>query len=384
MGTKAFRRGSGTGVRMMRGAALVAGVFAILGVRQAVADGGLTEVSIYGNDFYLNGSPTYAGRTYGGTSIQGLLFNSRMIQGIFDDYNPNTRGRWVYPDTGVWDPERNTDEFVAQMATWKSYGLLAFTIGLQGGSPEGYSVTQPWDTGAINPDGSLRPDYMARLQRILDQADALGMVAIVNFFYFGQDERLTDEAAVQNAVVNATQWILWHGYRNVLIDVANECDLDLGTPALRYDHAILQPARISELIDLVKATAYNNGQWLLVGTSFTGTPTDDVIAHSDFVLPHGNVLDDPNQVADLVATIQQLPSYHDNMPIVFNEDDHFAFDQSTNNMVMATQSRASWGYFDPGAGNYWDGFQCPPVNWGLTSGLKQAFFNKVYEVTGGP
>ena len=34
------------------------------------------------------------------------------------------------------------------------------------------------------------------------------------------------------------------------------------------------------------------------------------------------------------------------MPVLFNEDDHYGFDQPTNNMVAAIQAFASWGYFD--------------------------------------
>ncbi len=37
------------------------------------------------------------------------------MQAIFDDLNPDTRLRWVYPDTGEWDPERNVREFVAML-----------------------------------------------------------------------------------------------------------------------------------------------------------------------------------------------------------------------------------------------------------------------------
>ena len=43
-----------------------------------------------------------------------------MAQGIFDDLNPETRRRWAYPDTGVWDPGRNTAEFLAAMAEWRA------------------------------------------------------------------------------------------------------------------------------------------------------------------------------------------------------------------------------------------------------------------------
>src|ERR1041384_1473379 len=70
-----------------------------------------TNVSIVGEDFIINGQPTYAGRSWQGHRIEGLLLNSRMVQGIYDDLNPGTTGRWAYADTGKWDAERNTREF---------------------------------------------------------------------------------------------------------------------------------------------------------------------------------------------------------------------------------------------------------------------------------
>src|SRR5687768_2201146 len=76
-----------------------------------------TEVSIVGDAFHINGRPTYAGRTWNGYKIEGLLLNSRMVQGIFDDLNPETAKRWAYPDTGRWDAERNNREFIAAMPT---------------------------------------------------------------------------------------------------------------------------------------------------------------------------------------------------------------------------------------------------------------------------
>jgi hypothetical protein len=115
-----------------------------------------TEISIEGAGFRIDGRPTYQDRIWKGHKIEGLLFNSRMVQGIFDDRNPSTVERWAYPDTGEWDPERNTREFVEAMPAWRRHGLLAFTINLQGGSPEGYSLRQPWHNSGIDPDGSLR------------------------------------------------------------------------------------------------------------------------------------------------------------------------------------------------------------------------------------
>src|ERR1041384_7413908 len=221
-----------------------------------------TSVSIVGDEFYLNGKPTYQNRVWKEAKIQGLLLNSRMVQGIFDDRNSDTIKLWAYPDTKKWDAGRNTREFIAAMPEWRRHGLLAFTINLQGGSPQGYSREQPWHNSAFEPDGSLRPDYMNRLERILNRADELGMVVIVGYFYFGQDERLTDEAAVIRAVDHASRWLLERGYRNVLVEINNECNV-------RYDHAILKPDRVDELIERVKDMTHH-GNRLLAGTSYGG------------------------------------------------------------------------------------------------------------------
>jgi hypothetical protein len=100
---------------------------------------GQTIVEIRQDQFYINGRPTYEGRFWKGIKIEGLLLNSRMVQGIFDDLNPETIYNWNYPDTKKWVADRNTDEFVRNMRKWKKHGLLSFTINLQGGSPFGYS-----------------------------------------------------------------------------------------------------------------------------------------------------------------------------------------------------------------------------------------------------
>jgi hypothetical protein len=196
-----------------------------------------TEVTIHGEQFFLNGKPTYAGRSFNGLRIEGLLMNLRAVQAIFDDLNPQTRTRWAYPDTGTWDPERNLREFLAALPEWRRHGLLSFTVNLQGGSPEGYSKTQPWENSAIDSEGNLRPAYMKRLARVLERADQLGMVVIVGCFYFGHDQRVKDEAAVRRAVTNATNWLLDSGRRNVLLEINNECDVRA------YDHEILKPGR---------------------------------------------------------------------------------------------------------------------------------------------
>jgi hypothetical protein len=143
---------------------LLAGLNALVDIRTAsAAPAYKTSVSIQGNAFFINGRPTYPGRIYNGKKIEGLLFTSRMANAIIDDHNPETRGVWAYVD-GPWDPERNTNEFVANLPRYRACGLTSIALNVQGGSPVGYGWHQPWHTSGYTTDGSLLPDYAARLK----------------------------------------------------------------------------------------------------------------------------------------------------------------------------------------------------------------------------
>jgi hypothetical protein len=331
-----------------------------------------TEVSIRNEKFYINGKPTFEGRIWQGYSVEGLLPNSRMVNGTFDDLNPETVIKWKYPDTGIWDPERNSREFIDAMPNWKNKGLLAFTINFQGGSPEGYSATQPWDNNAFEPDGTIRASFFSRMEKIIKKADDLGMIVILGIFYFGQDERLEDENAVINALDNVLEWIHIKKFTNVIIEVANESNHKA------YDHDIIKN-RVCELILRVK----ENAPQLLVSTSFGGgfIPPEKVVEVSDFVLIHGNGVHEPEGITKMVETVRTLSSYRP-MPIIFNEDDHYNFNRPVNHFVNATKVYASWGFFDYRRKNegFEEGYQSVPVSWCINSDRKRNFFNKVKEI----
>ena len=336
-----------------------------------------TEVTIDGAKFQINGAPTYRGRSWKGHPVEGLLLNTRMVQGIFDDLNPETRDDWAYADTGSWDADRNTEEFIAAMPSWKAHGVLAFTINLQGGSPYGYSKQQPWINSAFTPEGALRDEYLDRLSRILRAADELGMVVIVGLFYFGQEKIFASEDAVRTAVHNAVTWLLETGHSNILLEINNECDI-------LYQLPVLMPDGVHELIDIAKSVE-KDGRRLLTGTSYGGgfIPKTNVVERSDFILIHGNGQDDPDLIRDMVRKTREVPGYRP-MPILFNEDDHFDFDKDDNNFVAAVESYAGWGFFDyrmDGDGPD-DGYQSVPVNWGISSPRKRGFFEKSKEIAG--
>ena len=330
-----------------------------------------TVVSIKADKFIINGRATFEGRKWEGISVEGLLPNSRMVQGVFDDLNPETAVRWDYPD-GKWNADRNTNEFVAAMEEWRAHGLLSFTVNLQGGSPMGYG-NKNWYNSAYYEDGKLRRAYFMRLEKILNKADELAMAPILGLFYFGQDQNLKDEAAIIAAVDNVVAWLQEKEYKNVLIEIGNESN------NRAYDHAILKQDRIHELILQVKSKAPE----LLVSTSFNGNtlPPEKVVEVADYVLIHGNGVHKPERITEMVEQVRAMSTYT-SKPIVFNEDDHFDFDKPVNNYANATRAYASWGYFDyrMGEEGFNEGYQSIPVNWQISSDRKRGFFLKTKEI----
>jgi hypothetical protein len=219
---------------------------------------------------------------------------------------------------------------------------------------------------------------MARMKRILDEADRLGMVPIVGLFYFGQSRRLQSDENAARATDTLTQWLLAGGWRNLLVEINNESN-----PG--YQPPILRPDRVHELIARVRDTRAADGRRLLVGTSFPvkAMPTVEVMRASDFVLLHGNAFpDSATLVAKIRATRALDPARV--IPVLVNEDDHNDFASDDGRLVSCVAEHVSWGWFDWRRKDepFDEGYQSVPINWGLSSARKRAFHAKVAEITG--
>jgi hypothetical protein len=355
----------------------------------------MTQIQIEGTRFLIDGQLTYQGQAYQGKPIEGLLFNSRMVQAIFDDENPETAVHWRYPDTGEWDPDRNTAEFCAALPQYRRHGLLAVTVGLQGGG----SIYEPqvydrYVNTAFAPDGALKPAYRDRLRRVLKAADEAGMVVIVNYFYWRQLDKLKGDPAIRRATEEATDWLLKSGHRNVLVDVMNEFTAGDG---------LAQSQHIHRLIEIVQQTTLD-GQRLPVSSSVHPgagfAPQGRWQEVQDFYIPHGNDV----WADELRVKLRQLKTtdaYQRNpRPILVNEDS-----VHLDSLEAAIDEYASWGFYCQGygCGGSWkhgrfdwlargretryddlSGFQTVPVNWSINTDVKRAFFRKLAEITASP
>lgn len=247
-----------------------------------------TRVGLRDGRWMLNDQPTNPD-----SAAEGLLMNVRMVNATFED-----RGRTDF------DAEANTDRFISQIGDYAAHGVNAFTLCLQGGMP-GYE-------GALNstfePDGSLRPAYLARVERVIRACDRHGVVVILGLFYQRQSAILKDEQAVRAGVRNAVRWVRERGFQNVLIEIANEY------PHKGFVHPVIRdPIGMASLIRLAKQTAPG----LLVTASGYGDGKihAEVAEACDFLTPHWN----GTKVENIPARLAELRRF--GKPIVCNEDD---------------------------------------------------------------
>jgi hypothetical protein len=346
-----------------------------------------TVLTKTGPNWFINGEIVHAGRPF----VEGQLLNSRMVQGIFDaevarNTNPDN---YKYPGTTSWqrprDPDRNVSELIAQIPTYKSYGLDMITVCMQGGAT-GLKTTGGYFIGgkgitAWNADGSIKPAWKTRLVNLLKTCDQYGIVVNLQCFYHSRDDVLTDEAAVFTAMHNLIDIILDPSvsgekhFKNVLFEIMNE------TSGHNASHPALWNNLATTITNLKNYVSSNYaGKTLYFSFSQPGgsLPPADLRGVIDYYSLHGNG-QDPARIRNMVDSVRSHANYN-KQPIMFTEDS-----TSLANMTAAVEDRSvSWGYYDQGnpqtalgQADYNTGFQSPPVNWEITTTEKQAFFDKV-------
>ena len=377
-----------------------------------------TEVSVDGTRILVDGRPTYPG-----SRAEGGLFNIRTVNATFDD----TLGEvswWdddgSHPENdragyGTWRSPRsafdNTRRFVEALPEYRGRGVLAVNLNFQGGHPllarpeipegRGSANSRPnghrdfYHNSAFRPDGTIDEDYARRIASVIEACDELGMVVILQLFYFGQDTVFEDETGIRSAVDHAVDFVCRRpsmnsgrrpepvegrrGYRNVIVEIANEVSKG------HYHHEILKPARVEELVVRARErAAAEHGAGLLVSTSeagllrWTGEEIDRVFAACDVVLLHGaDGVDhgdpaDRTEVARKIDLVRSRAWYVERpRPIVFNESDgRLAFE-------AALERGASFGLH---SSPYFQTMY--PPRWGVWKNDTLWFFDRVKELTG--
>ena len=306
-----------------------------------------TILSISGEKFLINGRPVYE-EIGAPENMRGLLMNARFIQGVFDDKTDPARFNRFGRE---FNAEKNTDDLIAALPEWYAAGLRAITVGFQGGGPCFTMRNDTIDNNPFSDDGlSIDEKYLARMARILDAADEIGMVIIVSLLYCGQIHRIKKATAIMNAVRTASRFLKDGGWKNVIIEIANEYDIG----PYSVSPIVQQPQGMVALMDLARSES-----GLIVGSSGGGGTVDREVAEaSDVVIIHGNGITRQN----VVNYINRARMYAPGKPVLCNEDS-----QALTNMQAHIDMGVSWGYYNNMTK------QEPPADWSITRG-EDTFF----------
>lgn len=303
-----------------------------------------TRLTIDGNKLKINDRLVYSEITGNSPCVHGLLMNARFIQGIFDDKDaPQRFARFGWDK---WDPERNTNELINALPEWYSYGLRAFTVGLQGGMPVYTIENSTINNNPFSEDGkSVDVSYLGRLEKLILAADEIGMVVIVSILYQGQSPRMKDGVAVRNSIRTVSRWLRNKGFTNVIIEVANEHTVG----NFRKRPLISDPEGITTLMELAREAS----EGMPVGCSGGGAEMiKEVALASDVVLIHGN-----NARRQRYSRfVKMVKTWTPDKPIVCNEDS-----PCFTNLDVAFDTQTSWGYYNNLSK------QEPPTRWGIAS-----------------
>ncbi len=318
-----------------------------------IASGSMLGQRFKPDRFYLRTSRhgewklTYSEGRYRGKA-RGKLMMLRAAQGLFADEHTPPPG---------FNADHNTNELIAALDLYKEHGLLGISVSLQG-AEAGYAKTSGDGSGsgasvgaeqkrplvsAFLPDGSLKRDWMDRLERLLTAADKRNMVVCLIYFDPGQDQVFESDEAIITAAHNITDWLIAKDFRNVVIDVANEWDLNNGDD---WEHGRFIPENIAGLVNEVRERFHDAAFTLPIGASTSGVMTypASLAQWCDVVLIHGDGRSPQEKVA-LIQPLKETPR-----PVWMIEDDNGLKSTKENlsreeaSLEAVFQATAGWGY----------------------------------------
>ncbi|MCC7014162.1 MAG: hypothetical protein IT454_16510 [Planctomycetes bacterium] len=115
-----------------------------------------------------------------------------------------------------------TERHVRAMDNMVRHGINFIAVYVQG-SHGGWPDADAGLNGYTR-QGQLKKDVADRLEWLIREADARGMVVLVGLLSPRKDQVFDDEAALQRAIVETAEFLERRGLKNVLVDLAHEFD----------------------------------------------------------------------------------------------------------------------------------------------------------------
>lgn len=289
---------------------------------------------------------TYDGGRYR-RKVRGSVAMVRVTQALFAD-------EWLRERR--FDPGANTDRLIEQLDFYKRHGVGGIVVSLQGADPgyasevngvaRGPSADLGEKSGALvsayRSDGSLKADWMVRLDRLIQAADRRGLIVCLVLFQQDQDEVLYSPQAILEAARNITRHLIERNARNVIVDVADAWD----EPEGRWDHRRFIPRYVENLIRAAREQFQDADFSLPIGASSGARMMYPISLAQvcDVVLLQG----DGRSAADKLARARQFKQY--GRPVLMVSDSNGR--QATQNELQREraiaeaylQGASGWSY----------------------------------------
>ncbi len=116
--------------------------------------------------------------------------------------------------------DKTTQDLIERLMLYRMNGVN--TVGVY------FMWSRFGDIKGYRPDASLDPVYAARMGRLIEAADELGMIVLVGCLYWSESRAKEDlvgtwkQADANQAVANTVKWLSEHDYRNIFVDPDNE------------------------------------------------------------------------------------------------------------------------------------------------------------------
>ncbi len=115
-----------------------------------------------------------------------------------------------------------TERHVRALDNMTAHGINLIGVYVQG-SNGGWPDPEAGLNG-YHRDGRLKPDVAKRLEWLVREADARGMVVMVGLFSPRKDEFLRDRQAIQLAIEETARFLVQRKLKNVFVDILHEFD----------------------------------------------------------------------------------------------------------------------------------------------------------------
>jgi hypothetical protein len=259
---------------------------------------------------------------------RGKMVTMRLTQAVYLNDASGTRTQ----DMVLADAQENTAYFIEQIPDYREHGVLCWSVGGEGGNALNQASDPNISQGDFTPDGTngsrsplsadgttWKTGRKELLESVVEALNDEGMTMCFGPFYQQMFYWHDTQAHYRAAMSTYTDWLIEKGYRNVLIDLANEAGAD---PAGGWDDGTLvfdTDARVADELDYLRGLWAGEPWRPPIGCSSRSKPGPLVIAESDVHWYHGNV---SGGVSNKPIRVQEILDDSTVGPVVMNEDEN--------------------------------------------------------------